>query len=431
MEHDDAVLATQAEELAAALALVDESDFACFDAVIDSSLSSAYSEPSSTDPETDTGSSSKSSLENDTPTFVTGTRKRRYNAKEELQYLRGTIKQLEGRLAVLKDQSSSGSSTRRQAPTKPAVTTLDKMWARIADRQFQHREKSELENARLRGLVEDQLRLIRGLERMLTKKRTKVMSWYTDGKHQSVTGAVVDPLEDPIMEKQMEQGVEDMLADVGGIVADPRYVTETDEPFHMTGFLSEDSDNPTVETLDARLFPFPYQTAADELWGIWTNKDKPKMHNIHRLDVEATNDRIRRVIEGEYNFRAYKVPFRAKLIGRRIVQPDRVIILTIVLVDPMQMNEGKHTGVFLQERTWNILRTVPADENLPSGATISCRQSYSLTTPLLFTSSDDNGVGQLTNSLIQTTSMRMNLTNEVLEDRLLASFDKLHLNDSD
>ncbi|TMW58257.1 hypothetical protein Poli38472_011845 [Pythium oligandrum] len=305
----------------------------------------------------------------------------------------------------------------------------NRLLARIDKLRYKKLESSERENARLRGLVEDQLRLIRGLERMLMKKRTKVMLWYAGRGPRSVAGEFVDPMEDPELEKEMERGVEDMLGDVDRIFADPRYTTDWEEPLHLAGFTANENDLPIVETLDARLFPFPYEAAADTLWAIWTNTNKPTLHNFHRFDVEATDVRVRRVIEGEFNFKGRQVPFRAKLIARRLVHADRIVIPAMLLIDPMHMNGEKHSGVFLRERAWNVFHAAPKDENIPSDIPVACRKSYSLTTPKLFDCDDSHTVGRLTNSLICTTSMRLSMNNEAMEDRLVASFDKLGLSD--
>ncbi|TMW58258.1 hypothetical protein Poli38472_011846 [Pythium oligandrum] len=227
------------------------------------------------------------------------------------------------------------------------VNAVDKMWPWSADGQFQLLEDSERENARLRGLVQEQLRLIHGLERVLMKKRSKTMSLYSSRSRCFLV------------------------------------------------YVDQFTQSP--------------------------------LHNFHRIEVNVTADRALRVIEGKYNFRGYGVPFRTKLIVRRVVRDDRIIFPVAMFIDPMYMNGDKHSGVFLRERSWNVFRAAPSDDSVPSDVPLCYRQTYSLVKPELFSSDYGDSLAQLTKWQIQTTSLRVIMNNEALEDKLLASFGKLEI----
>ncbi|TMW58259.1 hypothetical protein Poli38472_011847 [Pythium oligandrum] len=374
-----------ADELAAALASVDEFDFAAFDRGLESSSSGLTAQyvrvPS-----------------------VADTPSRKLTVKEELQYLRGTVKQLETRLAILQNGLAVSSSQRK-------------------NRQFQQLERSEHENTRLRGLVEEQLRLISGLEHMLKKKRSKTLSWYTDSMLRAVPGDFIDPLSDPVIEAELDRCVDNMVNATDRILADPRYQTDLREPLHLSRMVADSGRYLSLETLEGHLFPSTYETAADALWGLWSATTKSKVHTFRHLEVVASGDRICRQVVGDFNVHGNKIPFRIKLIARRIVQADRIVIPTVMLIDPVQMNGETHSGLFLRERGWNVFHSDPIDD----GAKVACRKSYFLTMPEAFGPSSSGVDIRLTESLIQMTHMRLSLNNECLENRLIASFDKVQI----
>jgi hypothetical protein len=89
----------------------------------------------------------------------------RERQRRELTYLRSRVEDMERELAVL----------RSRKPQVKAATTIESEWQAIAVRQQQAREKAEVDNAKLRGLLESQVRLARTLERLLRKRDHDVL----------------------------------------------------------------------------------------------------------------------------------------------------------------------------------------------------------------------------------------------------------------
>lgn len=124
--------------------------------------------------------------------------------KEELIYLRKTVLEMEERLSKLKKNtgdaggasssappfspnssssstaSSSGSSegetvamTTAQAQARSAAQLSNSVWEDIATRQYKERRRAELENIRLKLILEGQIKMAKSLEKIL-KKRTSL-----------------------------------------------------------------------------------------------------------------------------------------------------------------------------------------------------------------------------------------------------------------
>lgn len=111
------------------------------------------------------------------------------NRKDELTYLRAKVRELQVRFELLQSTSSSRSedSARNddedeekasyteqeteQRPLSPKLLAQHRtMWENLATRQSKEREKAEHENAQLKALLESQLKVAKGLERMLRKR---------------------------------------------------------------------------------------------------------------------------------------------------------------------------------------------------------------------------------------------------------------------
>lgn len=92
----------------------------------------------------------------------------RKNAKKELAYLREQVQALEQQLSDLQHpkRSSSGSSVSRSTADKSAAA----VWEQIAQRQQIEKQKAEVENVKLREVLEGQLRVANSLEKILRKR---------------------------------------------------------------------------------------------------------------------------------------------------------------------------------------------------------------------------------------------------------------------
>ncbi|TMW58254.1 hypothetical protein Poli38472_011842 [Pythium oligandrum] len=393
--------------LNAALAWLDDADLPPLPQATDGSMSQ---------PESSTESSSVTSEEPLKP------RKRRLNRRDEVKLLRVTVQQLEARLSILKERSGK---VRPPSVAQEGESTGE-AWKRVAISQVNALQESERENTRLRTMLEDQVRLIKGLERLVMKKRSKTFSWCPEYSSQS-TGA--DPIEDAQVEKEMNESIDEMLLDVDRILADERLQgDDANEPVNVTEVISDDQDQLVIEEMSTRMFPFKYQGAASALWNMWTATRVHMINNLRRRDVLVNGDSVRAVLEGEFQVNHVSARFRAKTIGRRVIENDRIIMPGVLLVEPMIMVDGKPLkGVFLRIRIWNIFRNTPGDSPVAS------RVFYSQCMPMTFGSNEDKahqGIAALTNIMLQTSGVRVNMNNQIIENQLLENFAKMGLSDT-
>lgn len=119
------------------------------------------------------------------PKKVSANSNRVRNARrEELVYLRGKVSDLETKLEELKKNDSKDdhhlcARANRAITTRPSSEQremLFSVWAEIASRQFAERQQAELKNIRLKMLLESQIKVGKGLEKLLNNRSNTQVS---------------------------------------------------------------------------------------------------------------------------------------------------------------------------------------------------------------------------------------------------------------
>lgn len=107
--------------------------------------------------------------------------------KQELEYLRREIVELEEQLA----RAKSAPAAPRDALLVGQRRGTTSLWERLANRQKEERRKAEIENEKLREMLDGQLRIARSLEKVL-RKRAATTSVSTFGTVVSACKGVAD-----------------------------------------------------------------------------------------------------------------------------------------------------------------------------------------------------------------------------------------------
>jgi hypothetical protein len=95
----------------------------------------------------------------------TPTNRSRARQKDELVYLRGVVADLEAQMVALKKRSEAHAGAKTEEPLAFA-------WEEVAARQYAQRRRAEFENAKLKIVLEEQIRVAKNLERVLKKRTT-------------------------------------------------------------------------------------------------------------------------------------------------------------------------------------------------------------------------------------------------------------------
>ncbi|TMW59823.1 hypothetical protein Poli38472_004892 [Pythium oligandrum] len=265
--------------------------------------------------------------------------------KESVKKLRETAEELENELNALRGSRSQ----RRQ--------TKEKAWEGIAKRQQTQRERSVVQNVKLREIIVEQLRLARNLDALFRKRRSADLA---------MSNALKDDYKRPrilpggasVISEDLKQELVDILntlyPQVDCVFADPRFDRLTrEEPQRLVQLRVEDGVNPVFESLTSWRLPFNYSSAAGAVWGMLCG-----LRGDEEVDQEETE-----VIDG-------KMPLpsggrlRTKMTYRRFVEPDRVVIVGVMAIDVSPMNATSMKNVYVRMRAWHVLypsQTTEAD----------------------------------------------------------------------
>lgn len=111
---------------------------------------------------------------------VTGKKRAWPNQREELVYLRTKVCTLENELRELKTASRKQFSQLSRITNAPdgsgmvACSTPGSLWEQVANRQLDEKVRAEVENRKLRGMVESQIRLAKKLQQLLKKRQVRL-----------------------------------------------------------------------------------------------------------------------------------------------------------------------------------------------------------------------------------------------------------------
>lgn len=108
---------------------------------------------------------------------VAGKKRAWPNQREELVYLRTKVCTLENELRELKTASRKQFSQLSRITNAPdgsgmvTCSTPGSLWEQVANRQLDEKVRAEVENRKLRGMVESQIRLAKKLQQLLRKRQ--------------------------------------------------------------------------------------------------------------------------------------------------------------------------------------------------------------------------------------------------------------------
>ncbi|TMW59796.1 hypothetical protein Poli38472_004865 [Pythium oligandrum] len=379
----------------------------------------------------DTGKQSEGSSPSETAKKTAKRARRPDTRREELLYLRSTVQELETKLASLKDESLTEAVTNNAANGEP----MKDVWEQMAQSQQQQRHDAELENKKLRIMLEDQLQLAQSLEGLLKKRNHITFSSLApegSGKRLRLRGGM-SPLDDPNVEAVLEQTIVDMYNELETVLADPRIQMTSTAPRRVVELHSDDIKGTTIESLDSRLLPFEYKETAEKAWNIMINVFGPG-HHISRQETKLTADSVFRSLEGYGDTPLHAGQFRSKLASRRFIFPERIVMLGCSLNESSEVSGSPMEGVCMRTRVWHIISRAPPHLTQGSGKPATLRQVVHIVSPEVVYTTGDGGethrkVGLITNFVLNGADHHLDSGNKVLENSLLESMAKLAISD--
>ncbi|RMX62857.1 hypothetical protein DD238_008321 [Peronospora effusa] len=143
------------------------------------------------------------------------------------------------------------------------------VWERMAHHQKEEKSKAEMENLRLKGLIQEQLKISKGLEKLLRKRCKSSMSSGSDVETSAVGLGVKRPRTSDTAETavfaSLASGLDARLAEMeavfekGGLTRDKQELQETQ-------MILDERRGPVMEVKDAKVLPFDVKACAAAVW---------------------------------------------------------------------------------------------------------------------------------------------------------------------
>lgn len=322
-------------------------------------------------------------VQNAAPPTVNNSRKRQ---KDELTRLRAQVQELQrelehvrGRLphkqptAVRAAGAGEGGAGGSGAGAASAVGTP--VWERMAQHQKEEKSKAEMENLRLKGLIQEQVKISRGLEKLL-KKRCKNM---TENPFPEKRRRLCDVSESSLFEA-LVASVDARLPELetvfekSGMAKDKREIQETQ-------MILDERRGPVMEVKDAKILPFDVATCSNALWACIEQEAINHQEKFDDLDVcpipspikkerelpQAPADTI--YMKGVIPLRQHRAPdaeLEIRGVMKRFVDPEqkRVLFLWESVVEcPSKLLNYAVKDAEVRDFGWGVLE--PLTGSLP------------------------------------------------------------------
>ncbi|OWZ12546.1 M96 mating-specific protein [Phytophthora megakarya] len=245
-------------------------------------------------------------------------------------------------------------------------------WRDMATRQKLRREKAERENARLKLVLEGQIKLARSMEALLQKRARQQVSECAGhiGKN-GAQGRTLDFLAD-------KNAFDALLASI-----EPAY-REVDEVFAANGLLG--SETPTQDArmregvngmyLDInsnKLLPFSMDAVGTAVWNHFkgTEKHRGNLYEKAAQKLDSTDDTIMEDFKMEFMGKTTRVDFRVKQVLRRYIEADREVVVYMTSVH--SLDEGKSrpfAGLGFAEKGYVVIKRPTAPALVEAGFTV-------------------------------------------------------------
>lgn len=294
----------------------------------------------------------------------------RERLKSELAFLRRRVGELEEELRVLRPGSTltggSGAASLAAVDRKKAILPV---WQRIAERQLEARTKSEAENARLKDLLEGQIKLAKALEQML-RKRPNVSIFSGDASSPGKRPRL--QLDDDSVFEMLLEGIEPAYRSLDAVFrANGLYDTCDESIRHAvvkskrdesTAGESNEQDYLYLECVDVFVIPFDLHVSAQAAWRSVTRRYLKENHAAHQ-NVGLPEDTIAAKFHVKSDRKDTGGRVDVKLVMRRYIEKERMVLVWRTT----SKGENQLSGMYTDETGWCVLKKIPAASSTTGG----------------------------------------------------------------
>lgn len=369
-------------------------------------------------------------------------KKRRRRQKEELDYLRVRVAEMEAELTRLRGEDIASSAiavgTARALYLLPATTidllpsgdesddtesggalaekatTSFQLWERIAKHQKEATQKAVMENIRLRALLEGQLSVARSLETALRKKprfaAAELNPYLGKGSTIRLDGADEQKIYESIgLELDVQYAQVDAVLQSSGIV-------DVLKEKIFGAEVRADETGMFLEHKESRVMPSDVHAVGRAVWQTLGRESMPLRSGVY-IAREATDDTVCAKVVDTFKLpkATTEIVVTIRLVLKRFVEEARVVSVwesMVETVGPICLR--------LREKAWNVLRPHSVVDSNGEEKQMCLAQSIIRVWPEVASTevNENTEVGTLTNLVVGSYQRNLGIMAQIIQNLL-------------
>ncbi|KAL3670590.1 hypothetical protein V7S43_003782 [Phytophthora oleae] len=360
--------------------------------------------------------------------------------KHELAYLRNKVEQMELELETMRYRRRARGIRSAEPPpassngkSKALVTTCSKsaissprmpfIWRDIATRQQQRREKSERENARLKLVLESQVKLAKSMETLLQKRARQQVSGCADvvgaSGDLSSQGGTLDFLVDKDTYEALVTSVETAYAELEAVFA-TNGLLGLDTPCRDAR-MREGVSGMYLDVFANKVLPFSYEAVTAAVWNHFKGSEKHRgvVYENATKHLETSSDTIMEAFTMEFLGKTTTADFRVKQVIRRFVDADRQVVVWVSIGHALDPNNSPFSSFGFVDKGYVVTRR---PTSITSGhGDFTILQMCSLVSPQMAAGCriDMTAAGDFTEFVLNVVAANTTTSQELIENVLL------------
>ncbi|KAE9002614.1 hypothetical protein PF005_g8892 [Phytophthora fragariae] len=260
----------------------------------------------------------------------------RDNRKNELAYLRNKVKQMEDQLQSLRQLYIENKDSTSAATTMRSIVDtvgLPPVWRDMAATQQLRREKAERENARLKLVLESQIKLAKSMEAVMQRRTRQQLAGF-NGVGADTVGSAQGSTWDLLLDKDT---YDTLLAR-----ADAAY-GEVDDVLAANG----------LKHLETACTNAQMREGSEGI-----EKHRGNLYENFSKDVESSSDTVAEMFAIEFMANDLAADFRVKQVVRRYIEDDRQVVVWVSTASALENSKSPFSSFGFREKGYVISKRV-------------------------------------------------------------------------
>ncbi|KAE9012509.1 hypothetical protein PR003_g1557 [Phytophthora rubi] len=288
----------------------------------------------------------------------------RDNRKNELAYLRNKVKQMEDQLQSLRQLYIENKDSTSTATTMRSIVDtvgMPPVWRDMAATQQLRREKAERENARLKLVLESQIKLAKSMEAVMQRRTRQQLAGF-NGVGADTVGSAQGSTWDLLLDKDT---YDTLLARADAAYGEVDDVLAANGLKHLetactNAQMREGSEGVYVDIFTNKMLPFDFHTAAEAVWSHFRGSEKHRgnLYENFSKDVESSSDTVAEMFAIEFMANDLAADFRVKQVVRRYIEDDRQVVVWVSTASALENSKSPFSSFGFREKGYVISKRV-------------------------------------------------------------------------